>query len=289
MGTWCRPRLPQLHFSQRARRALRASRLAFVIVFSLSAFLAVASPASAAVSCIATATSTRANGDVAMEYVSTGPIGATPDNPFVIDPAGRVSYNFTAHAPEPRGVFSLRFHGFPVKEDGMDFTNGTYTNADSAAVGPYLDGKLPGLYLAETKATTASGECGFGTWILIEGNPLYTIAGLTATAILGGGALLLAFSLPRWVSPVGPFRSLARDADGSLFHRHPVRGTVGGVIAGFAAGLLVTFAGFAPVGVATWYAFVLPIGLAGFLVSWFGPKRQPAAPNAPEGATPAEA
>lgn len=179
---------------------------------------------------------------------ASGPGAASPDNPFVVDPKGTVTWKATAPTIT-NATYSVSVYAIPL-------LSGTFANegGGSAATGTLdLSGmsilsQLAGIVYVSGGVRGDGGACDGAAWVKLGGSPLTSTPGLVGILL---GVLGLVGVV---ISAVGS---------------HPFRGLGFGVLLGIGLALLSIVFGFMPLGQWTPYVCLVagPVigGIVGFL------------------------
>ena len=193
---------------------------------------------SAAVAAVAAADNVDLTGGCTLQMTSTdaqggalgsasGPGTASPSNPFLVDPRGRVEWTATAPAIT-NATYSVSVYSIPILSG--DFANESGGSAASGTLDlseiPPLS-QLAGIVYVSGSVTGDGGTCSGAAWVKLNVSPLGSVPGVFGLLLGVLGIVGIA---------------------GSVIGSHPLRGLGFGVLLGLGLGLLSVAFGFMPLG-----------------------------------------
>jgi hypothetical protein len=190
-------------------------------------------------------------------------IPASRSKPFLVDPAGNVTYRANSPAAITDNTWNVKIAGVSVDSGASANRSGTTTTEDAITLKDYLPFPVTGTMLVEASLRGAGGTCTGAVWIKAKGNPLTSTNGLAGIGLTAGGLLAAIPARPRTIP--GPRRS-------SGPKRRPVLGLLAGLLVGVGALLSLTSTSVVPMSSPWVLGAIVVLGLvAGLSFGMFGP------------------
>ena len=152
--------------------------------------------------CTLSLRATSAAGEVVSEAAGPGS-GGTVDNPFVIDPGGRIDFSGATNATVTNHEWQVSVYGFPIASGSFPNPEGLREESGTVALAGLPAERLPGLYFVSGYLVGEGGGCRGSGWVRVAGDAVGSPAWLIGTALLIVGVLLGVRARPRW-EPAGP-------------------------------------------------------------------------------------
>jgi hypothetical protein len=223
--------------------AITAGLLLLTLVIPVSAF--------PLTTCTLSLESRDASG-AAIDSARDGDGSASQSDPLRVTWDGSVAWDgSTGSAVITNHSWSVNVFNIPTPLRGSDpNTGGDTTGAGTVDVGRNSPvPRFAGLFYINGSLAGDGGSCAGSGWLLVEGDPVGTIPWIASVVVAAIGALLLL---------------------GSLRHRRPIRGLIGGLLVGLGLAALLVQHAQLPFGDWTPIGVILGSAVIGLILGFFG-------------------
>ncbi len=152
------------------------------------------------------------------EMSAPGGPGASPSEPLIVDPQGRVDYYGRTDPVITNGTWSLKVFGIPVQRGDEDNSDGETKRAGDVDL-DFIPIDVPGLYHVSGSFEGDGGSCSGEGWVKILGSPVGSLPWIAGVGLFGIG--LIGVLLARPTSFVVPAPEVEHQAWGPQDPRHP--------------------------------------------------------------------